>query len=404
MLPAPTTCCICNEPVAFLDLGTEPVCRRQACRWAYRALPAQDVCRACRRPLAIRDRAAGVCAVPRCQHVDYTEQQRQARERHERERTTCCICHTPLTPLEFREGPVCRSQACRWTYQELPKEHLCRVCRRPLAMQDRAAGVCAVPQCQDAEDAEQARRVRERRDRAARELYQRGTARPTVPEPETYPITHLPSLRRKTTRLPKWRQREFHRHLEQLIAGVVATGWEDPPVPPTSPNDPATGARAELDAVSGRACAGCQGHCCLSGGTHAHLTERTIWRYHAAHPTKSPAEVLEAYLARIGPRTYEGSCVYHGRHGCRLPRDMRADLCNQWFCAELREFRADAPADRPVQAFMVWPETEGRFSAAFVDATRTRRVAGKSVPRTVEADPLARATTARRRLANGPGP
>lgn len=398
MIEESATCVICSATLSPLERREGPVCRRQSCQWTYQAIPKQQLCRVCGRPLAMQDRAAGVCGTARCQHAAYAEDLRRTRERWEMERTTCCICHAPLSPLELGEGPVCRKQACRWSYQTVPKEHICRVCGRPLAIKDRAAGFCGVPSCQHAARAEEARQEREQRDQAARELHQRGAARSAIPEPETYPITHFPSLRRKRTRLPKKRQQAFRRHLKELIADVVAAGWDKTsdaasnadrtvrtdstvlviPVSTTPTAEPPAGPASELDVVSGKACTGCQGFCCLTGGTHAWLTPATIRRYHAANPGSSPAEVLDAYMALVGTRTYEGSCVYHGQRGCLLPREMRSDMCNTWFCADLRVFRAGVPPDKPVRALMVWPEGQGEFSAAFVDGGQTRPVPRKS--------------------------
>ena len=37
--------------------------------------------------------------------------------------------------------------------------------------------------------------------------------------------------------------------------------------------------------------------------------------------TLSCAEVMAAYLDRIGPRSYQDSCIYHQARGCGLTRD-----------------------------------------------------------------------------------
>lgn len=376
MIEESATCVICSATLSPLERREGPVCQQASCRWSYRAIPRDQLCRMCGRPLAPKDRASGVCSVGRCQHAEH-EVKVQMVKRWERERTLCCICQAPLSTLDLNHGPVCSRPACRWAYQALPAEQVCRVCRRPLAPQDRAAGVCGVPQCRHTEAAERSRRLRERRDAATLELYQIGKTRALVPEPHLYQIAHMPSLRRERKRLPKWRERDFRRYVEELIGEVVASGWDRVPAEPAAATSPGVEASSELDVVSGKACAGCQGECCLTGGTKAWLTVATIKRYHAANPEKSPEEVLADYMARLGPPTYVGSCVYHGRNGCLLPREMRADMCNQWFCAELRVFRGAVPADKPVRAFMVWPEDDGTYTAAFVDGKQSKRVPRK---------------------------
>ena len=60
-----------------------------------------------------------------------------------------------------------------------------------------------------------------------------------------------------------------------------------------------------------------------------------------------------AYLDRVGSRTYRGSCLYHQADGCALPREMRSDLCNRFFCKALLEFQRDLPVSGSVRGFFV---------------------------------------------------
>src|SRR5206468_7485578 len=86
------------------------------------------------------------------------------------------------------------------------------------------------------------------------------------------------------------------------------------------------------------ACARCQGHCCGKGGLHAfaYLSVDTLRRFMDDNPTLHPDEVLAAYLDHIGRATYQDSCVFHGPQGCTLSREMRADICNTFFCPGLK--------------------------------------------------------------------
>jgi hypothetical protein len=286
---------------------------------------------------------------------------------------TCCICDAPISGLELHEGPVCRLQQCRWAYRIIPGQHTCRVCRRPLAVPDRAAGVCSSPQCRHADHASRSRQARERMESADRALRQKRARRARIPDPESYPIARLPSFRRETGILPKRRLRSFRQHLEKLVAECEVAGWAIAPIASSAPPESHPVSSSAKETVSGIGCAACRGQCCSGGGDHAWLTTQTINRYRQLHPTARVADIVAAYLSRIGNRTYRGSCIYHGRHGCGLPRDMRSDTCNRYFCPELRTFRSALPAAGPVRAFFVWPGVGGRLDGAFVDTGKVRQ-------------------------------
>src|SRR5262249_14417493 len=115
----------------------------------------------------------------------------------------------------------------------------------------------------------------------------------------------------------------------------------------------------EVQAVLSRACAQCKGFCCRDGGNFAYLTVDTIRRYMEAHPGVRPREVLAAYLAHLGNKTFRGSCVYHGPDGCTLPRSMRGDTCNDFFCDGLRGFRHNLPGTGPARGFFVSTNDHG---------------------------------------------
>lgn len=86
------------------------------------------------------------------------------------------------------------------------------------------------------------------------------------------------------------------------------------------------------------ACAACGGRCCRLGATHtAFLTADTLRRVARSRPGETGrAQLLSLYLAHVGPTHAEGSCVFHGDAGCRLPRSLRSDTCNRWMCGDLR--------------------------------------------------------------------
>ena len=102
-----------------------------------------------------------------------------------------------------------------------------------------------------------------------------------------------------------------------------------------------TGFRA---AVVTESCGHCRGSCCMAGGTHAFLDERTMARVHAEQPDLTARQVIRAYIGSVAPLAYRDSCLFHGPSGCTLARPLRAELCNSYYCNGLLDF-LNAPAD-----------------------------------------------------------
>lgn len=86
-------------------------------------------------------------------------------------------------------------------------------------------------------------------------------------------------------------------------------------------------------------CAACRGQCCRLGGDHAFLDGARMARFLADNFELSPDEVITGYREHLPETHLKGGCVYQGVEGCRLPRHMRADLCDRFHCADLVDFR-----------------------------------------------------------------
>jgi hypothetical protein len=104
----------------------------------------------------------------------------------------------------------------------------------------------------------------------------------------------------------------------------------------------------------------------------------------AADPGLGPAELREAYLARLAPRTVSGSCIHHTRAGCSLPRGLRSDICNNYACSALVTL-LDSQDAGPVREVIVLRRRQNRWKqgdlaldngivgAAVLTETRTLR-------------------------------
>jgi hypothetical protein len=291
---------------------------------------------------------------------------------------SCLICNAPLSFHQALTGNLCGKQECRWKQLTLPKQPACAVCGRPLSLHELAAKVCVAPNCQLAFFGEQARERQRLRLEALNEqaLKLRDWGAQGVTAPASFPLTVIPSFDVPVTNLPQRRRDALRDHVTRLLSQATV-GRRAPPAAGegtgAAPQTSAAPAPA-VQAVLGRACAQCKGFCCRDGGDYAYLTVDTLRRYLAAHPEQRPREVLAAYLACLGNKTSLGSCVYHGPQGCTLPREMRSDTCNDFFCPELRGFQNGLPGTGPVQGFFVSANDGGIRAAAFIDEEETRTV------------------------------
>lgn len=287
--------------------------------------------------------------------------------------STCTICSTSLPP--FHSGPpLCGALSCAWKYRSLPPKQLCQVCGRVLSHADQAVGACRDRQCwatvnaqvdrvkQAAREAEYAR-LKERAEAFGAELVRE---EPRLRE-RTLPITPIPAFRGSTRPTPQRRRETLRRRLERLVQGsepdrATAITWEEPQIPQS--------AVPLLQA----ACTSCRGFCCQNGNDHAYLSLSTIQRVRAARPELSDDEIVEAYISRVGERSYAGSCIYHQPTGCALPREMRSDTCNNFFCDPMRAVIAGAAAAPAAPVLLVSLESDAIRAAVAFDGDQVRTV------------------------------
>jgi hypothetical protein len=271
-------------------------------------------------------------------------------------------------------APLCGALPCAWKYRSLPPNQLCQVCGRVLSNADQALGACRDRQCwttvnaridrvkQAAREAEYAR-LKERAEAFCAEL----TREEAKLRERTLPVTPIPAFRGASRPVPQRRRDTLRRRLERLVQGsepdqATVITWEEPKIPDS--------AMPLLQA----ACTSCRGFCCQNGNDHAYLSLTTIQRVRAARPELSPDEIVEAYLSHVGDRSYVGSCIFHQPTGCGLPREMRSDTCNNFFCDPMRTVIAavaSAPA-RPV--VLVSLESDAIRAAVSFDGDRVKTV------------------------------
>ena len=248
----------------------------------------------------------------------------------------------------------------------------CAVCGQQLSVHEQAVGdTCGKADCKNAgvRAAAQAeyRRRQKLRERAAT------VEKSVVPSyaedrAQNRALGVLPSNDRRFAVLPERRIRVFRDRLMQKISEATAIryGSAEPEEPPSGYDAPSQATEEQL-AVLGNACATCRGDCCSQGGDHAFINADTILAHMKRNPKQRPREILDAYLSRIGNRSYEMSCVYHSDKGCGLPREMRSSICNGFLCRGASEVLYQLADASTQKAFVVTVNEQEIVRAAAID-------------------------------------
>lgn len=292
---------------------------------------------------------------------------------------SCLICGAPLSHLQRVQRDRFCGERCRGKYATLPPHQICLACGHPLSPHQYGSRVCALPECQQQVEAQKRERERRRLEMLqakAEELRDQGGRALGLQNPETYKTTVIPSSRSEITALPEHRRDAFREFVKRLIAAACAPAADPSPSGTERPRAPALPIIPvpEIHAVLNGACALCQGFCCGNGGNHAYLTVETIRRSMVEHPDQAAHGVLVAYLSCIRSETVAGSCIFHQRYGCGLPREMRSETCNRYFCRGLTEFQTGLAARGPARAFFAATEGESILAAAFCNAEGSQLV------------------------------
>jgi hypothetical protein len=291
----------------------------------------------------------------------------------------CVICGVALAPGQPPSVVVCTAPACVFRVQWLPAHQKCRICERPLSLAQWAGGVCADRECREewlvrrplaARRAARDAMVQKARARRNRSAAKRGIARE---ERESYRLSVVPRNDDRMSRLPSRRRHAFEQHLRRNLASARERrdAGEAPPPPSREIAAPGDASwlpqqRAEL-ALLGAGCAACRGSCCRTGREHAYNTSDTMLRYVSAFPDQSDDEIVARYLGFMEDRTFTHGCVYQRDTGCTLPRELRSDTCNGFYCSGLQMIRNQfAPGD-PVRAYFVLERAGRLVGGTFVE-------------------------------------
>ena len=171
------------------------------------------------------------------------------------------------------------------------------------------------------------------------------------------PTVLLDSSTTVLTNLPKWRISRYQYHLYKVIGEAfsnTATLDEGESSGEGIPGVSSDSAASPRDSLLRQLCTVCAGRCCHSGGEKAYLTATTIARVRGQNPGIRPREVFARYMAALGNKTVAGSCINHSTDGCSLSREMRADICNEYYCPALEPATREGDIhENPVSAVLL---------------------------------------------------
>lgn len=159
-----------------------------------------------------------------------------------------------------------------------------------------------------------------------------------------FPLVTLTSYHREEmVDLSEERKQSYLRHIRKLLDAIeseyIAEVQEDEKfsqIPVIIEEN-----EQQLSQLNGEVCRFCAGRCCIQGANRAYIKESTIKRYMSENPEFSFDQVFANYEQTISKQTYHNSCINHTDQGCNLPREMRSDTCNNFYCNALKKIEKD---------------------------------------------------------------
>ena len=91
-----------------------------------------------------------------------------------------------------------------------------------------------------------------------------------------------------------------------------------------------------LKTISDHLCTICKGGCCASGKEHAYLSVFSMRSLMDIRPELTAYEIFNLYISHIKPESVNNSCINQTTSGCALPRELRSDICNGYYCDPLK--------------------------------------------------------------------
>ncbi len=205
----------------------------------------------------------------------------------------------------------------------------CEICNTRLTVHQAVTGVCGSVSCRGAAIRAAADKRREEQRRAMREAAESWLV--GLVGKRAHALVVLPARTTELVATPLSLRGALIEHINEVLSERLTVEVESDPTSDAA-NVP------EPHAALAAACATCRGYCCRNGGSRAFIDARTIARIRQEQPDLDDASILNAYERAIPAQHVEGSCVFHGPQGCTLTRAYRSQICNEFYCAPVREW------------------------------------------------------------------
>jgi hypothetical protein len=270
------------------------------------------------------------------------------------------------------------------TWEEMYQKN-CPYCGKELTHHQAASsGICGAPRCHAKMIEKVGAELIERKRRENAEYVQKVYAKVATDvyealdllgaEPQEVAFAVVPWQREPVVPLPEERKAAFRDHLRLIVDRAFL--------------EPVTDAdlsyRDDLDIdeppVMGAACAACQGGCCALGGNSGFLHDVDIQRYRQQNPQATKEEVIELYLGLLPETSTRDACVYQSASGCTVPRSLRNDQCNAFYCKSLRRLQENYGASAEGKAVLIAADHGAPRNVAAFDLVNGRRVVASYGP------------------------
>lgn len=290
----------------------------------------------------------------------------------------CALCRTPLVTRHSTYAFLCASALCASRLAAMPASHKCRQCSRPLPAARWGLGICDESTCQVSFVSRRVREEAQRREakqrRASIARRNRAAAQLGIPanERDSYLVAVVPHNTNRLSRLPAERREFFLNRLRANLAEARARfAAGDTPLPRTILTTRKNGRseaeqQAEWDLL-GAGCGVCRGNCCKQGGDHAFNTSDTMMWYLLEHPSDDDDTIIERYEALIPTHSLTKGCLFQEETGCALPRNLRSDVCNRFYCEYINVLRNQYEAGQPVRAYYLHMTDQTLHGGRFVE-------------------------------------
>jgi len=97
----------------------------------------------------------------------------------------------------------------------------------------------------------------------------------------------------------------------------------------------------KINTINDKLCSMCKGGCCTAGRNKAYLTVDIIRRFMDINSGLSSKDILDLYVSNIRSITVDGACINQTKIGCALPREMRSNTCNGYYCDSLKSYQKE---------------------------------------------------------------